>query len=80
MFQTFWGPGSEFTLDSSREVTVVTQFITSDGTDTGELIEVRRKWVQDGIVYENSKVNFEVRLTVAIDSKMDLNHDLTHKI
>jgi len=56
---TFWGPGSEFTLDSSREVQVVTQFITSDGTDTGELVEVRRKWVQDGIVYENSKVNFE---------------------
>ena len=39
----------------------MTQFITADGTDTGELVEVRRKWVQDGIVYENSKVNFEVR-------------------
>ena len=45
-FQTFWGPGSEFTLDSSRDVQVVTQFFTSDGTDTGELVEVRRKWVQ----------------------------------
>ena len=45
-FQTFWGPGSEFTLDSSRDVQVVTQFLTSDGTDTGELVEVRRKWVQ----------------------------------
>ena len=44
--QTFWGPGSEFTLDSSRDIQVVTQFFTSDGTDTGELVEVRRKWIQ----------------------------------
>ena len=48
--QTFWGPGSEFTLDSSRDIQVVTQFFTSDGTDTGELVEVRRKWIQGIIV------------------------------
>ena len=38
---------------------MVTQFFTADGTDTGELVEVRRKYVQDGIIYENSVVNFE---------------------
>ena len=57
--QTFWGPGSGLTVDSSRVVTVVTQFITSDGTDTGELIEIRRKYVQDGNVIENSVMNID---------------------
>merc|ERR1712154_87242 len=57
--QTFWGPGSEFTVDSSQVVTVVTQFITSDGTDTGDLIEIRRKYVQNGNVIENSVMNID---------------------
>jgi len=57
--QTFWGPGSEFTVDSSQVVTVVTQFITADGTDTGELIEIRRKYVQNGNVIENSVMNVD---------------------
>jgi len=57
--QSFWGPGSGFTVDSSRVVTVVTQFITSDGTDTGDLIEIRRKYVQDGNVIENSVMNID---------------------
>ena len=46
-------------MDSSRVVTVVTQFITSDGTDTGDLIEIRRKYVQDGNVIENSVMNID---------------------
>ena len=29
-------------------VTVVTQFITSDNTDTGDLAEIKRFYVQDG--------------------------------
>lgn len=45
---TFYGPGPSFTLDSSKPFTVVTQFITTDGTDEGDLSEIRRIYVQDG--------------------------------
>ncbi|KAJ3338283.1 hypothetical protein HDU83_008233 [Entophlyctis luteolus] len=44
----FFGPG--LTVDSTSPVTVVTQFITADGTDTGTLSEVRRYYVQNGKV------------------------------
>merc|ERR1711992_90804 len=42
----FWGPGADFTIDTTKPVTVVTQFITADGTDTGDLSEVRRFYKQ----------------------------------
>jgi len=57
--KTFWGPGSSFTVDSSQKVQVVTQFITDSGTATGNLVEIRRLYVQNGQVIENSKVNFD---------------------
>lgn len=44
----FYGPGANFTVDSSKKVSVVTQFITADGTDSGKLTEIRRSFVQDG--------------------------------
>ena len=46
----FFGPGSDFTVDSSQKMTVVTQFITEDGTDEGDLVEIRRLFVQNGKV------------------------------
>merc|ERR1719468_213185 len=55
--QDFYGPGSEFTLDTSRSFTVVTQFLTQDGTDDGELSEIRRFYVQDGKEIPNSKAD-----------------------
>lgn len=48
---TFFGPGSQFTIDSSKPFTVVTQFITSDNTDKGDLVEIRRLYQQDGKTY-----------------------------
>ena len=36
------------TVDSSRPFTVVTQFITADGTENTDIVEVRRAFVQDG--------------------------------
>jgi cellulose 1,4-beta-cellobiosidase len=42
--QTFLGPGK--TIDTTKKITVVTQFISSDGTDAGDLVEIRRKYVQ----------------------------------
>lgn len=44
----FWGPGSQYTVDSTKPVTVVTQFITHDGTDTGDLSEIKRFYIQNG--------------------------------
>ncbi|KAA0201489.1 Glycosyl Hydrolase 7 [Hyalella azteca] len=52
----FYGPG--MTVDSSKKVTLVTQFITSDGTDNGDLVEVRRIFIQDGQTIQNTAVNF----------------------
>ncbi|KAG9412140.1 hypothetical protein AC1031_017769 [Aphanomyces cochlioides] len=45
---TFYGPGSSFTLDSSKPYTVVTQFITDDNTAIGNLVEIKRYFVQNG--------------------------------
>lgn len=44
--------GSGFQLDTTKKITVVTQFITSDHTDSGDLVEIRRVWVQDGKVIQ----------------------------
>merc|ERR1719318_239271 len=46
--------GGDFAVDSTKPMTVVTQFITSDGTDNGDLVEIRRVYVQDGQIIENS--------------------------
>jgi len=53
----FYGPGSEFVLDTTKPFTVVTQFLTDDGTDNGNLVEMRRVWVQDGKVIPNAMTN-----------------------
>jgi len=53
--QTFYGKGPGFKVDTTKPMTVVTQFITADGTDTGDLSEIRRIWLQDGKVIDNSK-------------------------
>jgi cellulose 1,4-beta-cellobiosidase len=50
--ETFYGPGK--TVDTKSKITVVTQFITSDGTATGTLSEIKRIYVQDGKVIANS--------------------------
>jgi len=54
--QGFYGTGK--TIDTSRKFTAVTQFITSNGKASGDLVEVRRLWVQDGFVYKNPKSTF----------------------
>ena len=53
--QSFFGPGK--TVDTNQKFTVVTQFHTSDNTTTGTLSEIRRIYVQNGQVIQNSKVN-----------------------
>ncbi|TEY46765.1 hypothetical protein BOTCAL_0314g00020 [Botryotinia calthae] len=47
---TFYGSG--MTIDTSKPFSVVTQFITDDGTETGTLTEIKRFYVQDDVVFE----------------------------
>merc|ERR1712048_1040915 len=46
--ETFYGKGDSFTVDTTKPMTVVTQFLTTDGTDDGDLSEIRRLYVQSG--------------------------------
>lgn len=50
----FYGPGSLFSVDTTRPVTVVTQFLTDDGTDDGTLMEIRQFYVQDDKVISHA--------------------------
>lgn len=49
---SFYGGGG--TVNTSKKFTVVTQFITSDGTDDGELVEIKRFYLQNGVVIPNN--------------------------
>lgn len=53
----FFGPGAR--VDSTKPITVVTQFITEDGTDTGKLSKVRRFYTQNGKTIENARPDEE---------------------
>merc|ERR1712100_395331 len=57
--EKFFGPGSEFQVDSTQPITVTTQFITDDNTDTGKLVEVEQFYSQNGktIEHPSYKVN-----------------------
>jgi cellulose 1,4-beta-cellobiosidase len=49
---SFYGKG--MTVDTGSKFTVVTQFITSDGTTSGTLTEIKRFYVQNSVVIPNS--------------------------
>lgn len=51
--ESFYGPGRNYTLDTSRVFTVVTQFLT-DSSNT--LDAIRRLYVQDGRVVQNAVI------------------------
>ena len=54
--KSYFGPGLNFTIDTQSKFTVVTQFMTADGTDNGPLSAIARVWVQNGKVIMNSNV------------------------
>ena len=54
--KNFYGPSPNFDIDSTKPFTVVTQFITSDGTDNGDVTDIRRLWVQNGKVIMTKNV------------------------
>ena len=43
---SFFGPGSGYVIDTTKPLTVTTQFVTDDGTDSGRLSEIRRTYQQ----------------------------------
>merc|ERR1712038_1090356 len=49
----FYGRGPEYTVNTLKPITVVTQFITDTGTDDGDLVEIKRFYVQDGNIIES---------------------------
>lgn len=54
---SYYSPNA--TVDTSRKMTVVTQFLTTTGDDTGDLREIRRLYVQDGLIIENAQVQVQ---------------------
>jgi len=50
---SFYGKG--MTVDTGSKFTVVTQFITTDGTTAGDLSEIRRFYLQNGVLIPNSE-------------------------
>ena len=54
--KTFFGPFPNYTINTMKPLTVVTQYITTDGTDNGDLSEIRRLWVQNGKVIQSENV------------------------
>jgi cellulose 1,4-beta-cellobiosidase len=81
---TFYGPGSNFELDSSKKMTVVTQFITSDGTDTGALVEIRRLYKQGSKIIKtpslavNGKGSYNALSTDYCQAEVDYFNDKTN--
>lgn len=56
---SFYGPGAQFVIDSTRKFTIVTQFVTNDGTASGELVDIRRFYQQDGRRVENPRAAWD---------------------
>ncbi|KIO27496.1 glycoside hydrolase family 7 protein [Tulasnella calospora MUT 4182] len=62
---SFYGSGK--TVDTTKKLTVVTQFITDNGTPSGSLVEIRRKYVQNGVTISNPHANV-LRVSTSFDS------------
>lgn len=65
--ESFFGPGK--TLDTNSKMTVVTQFITDDGSDSGTLSKIKRFYVQDGTVFAQPESNVDGVSGNAIDTE-----------
>lgn len=55
--ESFYGPGK--IVDTNEKMTVVTQFLTDDGTTSGTLSEIKRFYVQNGKVIPESESNIK---------------------
>lgn len=55
--ESFFGPNKM--VDTTKKMTVVTQFITDDGTDSGNFSEIKRFYVQNGNAIANAASNVD---------------------
>lgn len=39
---------ANYSVDTTQPFTIITQFVTSDNTDTGDLVDIRRFYIQNG--------------------------------
>lgn len=63
----FYGPARNYTINTDRVFTIVTQLITDDGTPTGTLLEIRRVYVQDGRAIRNAPITIGNMTTTITD-------------
>jgi hypothetical protein len=54
----FYGRGSNYTVDTTKPFTIITRFVTTDGTDTGDLKEVQQLYVQNGQMISTPQVKY----------------------
>lgn len=55
--KTFYGRGAKFQIDTTKPFTVITQFVTDNGLDSGKLKQIQRYYVQNGKTIKNPTVN-----------------------
>ena len=54
--KNFYGRGATNQVDTTQPFTVVTRFVTNDGTDDGYLTEIQRSYIQSGRTIPNPAV------------------------
>jgi len=71
--KTLYGPGASFKVDTSRPFQIITQFLTSNQTDAGFLVEIRRFYKQDGKIINGGSQTDD---TIAVQKKKfnEVNH------
>lgn len=65
--RNFYGRGAAYELDSTQRFTVVTRFVTVDGTDYGDLKEIQRFYIQNGrTIYQPTvRINTTIELLIS---------------
>jgi len=54
---SFFGPGSNYTIDTTKKFTIVTQFLSSSGTNDGDLSEIKRLYIQNDKIIPQAMTN-----------------------
>ena len=58
--KNFYGRGTSFEVDTTQKFTVVTRFVTVDGTDTGDIKEIQRFYIQNGRTIQQPTVSLHI--------------------
>lgn len=65
----FYGLAQSYAINTQRKFTVVTQFLTDDGSSSGRLVEIRRFYVQEGRIIRNAAITVDGVTTSVIDDR-----------